>query len=665
MKYLPIQTMSRWCSVLALIIAPLAHAAPVSVTVDAGSPGVAINKSMWGVFFEDINFGGDGGLCAELVKNRSFEFTEPLMGWTKSEQAGAKGRMEAVSDKPLNANNTHQLRIVNVSAQGKLGIVNEGFRGMGVRKGESYAFSVFARTVGNAPKALAVELVDTNGQVIGSCEVSHFASDWQKKTATLKSSATVSKAQLRLVPLGEGTLDLDMVSLFPTKTWKNRPNGLRADMVQMLADMKPGFVRFPGGCIVEGHYLAGRYQWKTTIGPIENRKLIINRWNDEFKHKPAPDYFQSFGVGFFEFFQMCDDIGAEPLPILNCGMACQFNSGELAALDALEPYIQDALDLIEFANGSKASTWGGKRAAMGHPKPFNMKMLGVGNEQWGPQYLERYERFAKAIKQKYPDMKLISSAGPSPDDERFNFLWPKLRELNADVIDEHCYANPDWFLDNSRRYDAYDRKGPKVFMGEYAAQSVKTVSPDNRNTWGCAIAEAAYMIGLERNADVVTMASYAPLFAHVDAWQWTPNLIWCDNLRIYGTPNYYVQKLFCLHRGDTALPTVLGGVPETDKKQPRFYASASRDEKIHELIVKMVNATSQAQTAAIQLKGAAPAGKKATAIVLATDNLNAENSLNTPLNVAPVEKPFQLSGADFTLEVPSNAMMILRIPMAK
>ena len=210
-----------------------------------------------------------------------------------------------------------------------------------------------------------------------------------------------------------------MVSLFPQKTWKNRPNGLRADLVQLLADLKPGFVRFPGGCIVEGRYLSTRYQWKTTIGKPEERKLIINRWNDEFKHRPAPDYFQSFGLGFFEYFQLCEDIGAEPLPILNCGMACQFNSGELVPLDQLDPYIQDALDLIEFANGPATSTWGAKRAEMGHPKPFNMKLLGVGNEQWGPQYIERYERFAKVLKAKHPEIKLISSAGPSPDDDRF------------------------------------------------------------------------------------------------------------------------------------------------------------------------------------------------------------------------------------------------------
>jgi alpha-L-arabinofuranosidase len=311
----------------------------------------------------------------------------------------------------------------------------------------------------------------------------------------LRAAATDPKAHLEIIMKGAGQVDLDLVSVFPKHTWKDRPGGLRADMVQMLADLKPGFMRFPGGCIVEGHYLTNRYQWKNTIGLPEDRKLLMNRWNDEFKHRSAPDYFQSFGLGFFEFFQVCEDIGAEPLPILNCGMACQFNSAELAPVDQLDPYIQDALDLIEFSNGSSTSPWGARRVAMGHRAPFHMKLLGVGNEQWGPQYLERYERFAKVLKAKYPDIQLISSAGPSPADDRFKFAWPKLRELNADIVDEHCYAAPSWFLQNTHRYDHYDRSGPKVFMGEYAAQSVATVSPKNRNDLECALAEAAYMTG--------------------------------------------------------------------------------------------------------------------------------------------------------------------------
>src|SRR5262249_55816412 len=358
----------------------------------------------------------------------------------------------------------------------------------------------------------------------------------------------------------------------------------------MVADLKPGFMRFPGGCIIEGSELARRYQWKKTIGPVEERALVINRWNYEFLHRPAADYFESFGLGFYEFFQLCEDIGAQPLPILNCGMACQFNTGELCPLDQLDSYIQDALDLIEFANSPASSAWGAKRAAMGHPEPFKMKLLGIGNEQWDQQYIDRYTRFHQALKEKHPEIMLISSAGPSPDDRRFHFAWEKLRELKADIIDEHCYAKPQWFFDNIHRYDGYDPKGPKVFMGEYAAQSDKTVSVNNRNNLECALAEAAYMTGLERNASVVQMASYAPLFAHSDAWQWTPNLIWTDNLRVYGTPSYYVQQLFSRNRGDAVLAVKLD---PTSAGASKLFASAAYDQGAREVILKVVNASSE------------------------------------------------------------------------
>jgi alpha-L-arabinofuranosidase len=525
---------------------------PVTLEVHADRPGAKINPAMWGIFFEDINLGADGGLYAELVKNRSFEFPDPLMGWNKISPSNARGELSIQDENPFDPANPHYARI-HSEGTAPFGLSNNGFRGMGLRKGEAYNFSAQVRNVSGSP-VLRLELYSADGELLDSATVKNISSDWKKCTATLHPRETDSKARLLVLVEGKGTLDIDMVSLFPEHTWRDRPGGLRADMVQLLADMKPGFLRFPGGCIVEGSVLDRRYQWKNTIGPIEDRKLLINRWNYEFLHKPTPDYFQSFGLGFFEFFQLCEDIGAQPLPILNCGMACQFNSGELVPLDKIDPFVQDALDLIEFANGPATSTWGAKRAAMGHPEPFNLKMMGVGNEQWGPQYIERLPLFIKAIKEKHPEIQLVSSAGPSPADDRYNFLWPKLVGLHADIVDEHCYANPIWFLANSHRYDRYDRNGPKIFMGEYAAQSVAIVSVENKNNLECALAEAAYMTGLERNADVVRMASYAPLFAHIDGWQWTPNLIWTDNLRVYGTPNYYVQKLFSRNRGDVVLP---------------------------------------------------------------------------------------------------------------
>ena len=503
------------------------------------------------IFFEDINFGADGGLYAELVKNGAFEFPEPMLGWFKISPSLAKGDVTVATQRPVRETNPHYVHIVSTAAA-PLGVSNEGFRGMAVRSGEAYDFSAQIRVVDGTPN-VTVELVGNDGTTLAMSPLKDLSSQWAKTTLTLRPKDTDGHAHLAIFVQGPGTVDLDQVSLFPQKTWKNRPDGLRADMVQALADLKPGFLRFPGGCVVEGSELSKRYQWKNTIGPVEDRKLLVNRWNYEFKHRPTPDYYQSYGLGFYEFFQLCDDIGAQPLPIVNCGMACQFNSGDLCPPDELSTYIQDALDLIEFANGPVNSTWGAKRAAMGHPAPFGMKMLGVGNEQWGPQYIERLNLFTKVLKEKHPEISLVSDAGPSPDDERFHFLWPKLCELKADIVDQHCYANPIWFLANSDRFDRYDRHGPKVFFGEYAAQSVAIVSTKNRNNLECALAEAAFMTGLERNADVVRMASYAPLFAHVEAWQWVPDLIWVDNLRVLATPNYYVQQLFARHRGDVVL----------------------------------------------------------------------------------------------------------------
>jgi alpha-N-arabinofuranosidase len=509
------------------------------------------------------------------------------------------------------------------------------------------------------PAALRVELEDADGRTLASGRLTGFTQEWKKYSILLRPTATSLKAHLNLLAEAPGALDVDIVSVFPKATWNNRQNGLRADLVQLLKDMKPGFLRFPGGCIVEGRYLKTRYQWKTTIGDVAKRKLIINRWNDEFKHRPAPDYYQSFGLGFFEYFQLAEDIGAEPLPIVNCGMACQFNSNELVPLDQLDPYIQDAMDLIEFANGPVTSEWGKLRAAMGHPAPFHLKMMGVGNEQWGPQFIERYDVFSKALKSKHPEITLISDAGPSPSDERFKFLWAKLRERNADIVDEHYYMAPKWFLTNSDRYDNYPRTGPKVFSGEYAAQSVGVASPDNRNDWECALAEAAFMTGLDRNADVVRMASYAPLFAHVDGWQWTPDLIWFDNLRSYGTPNYYVQKLFSLNKGTNILPVLLNGSPRN--AQENLFASAAIDRRAGELILKLVNATPDKKDIRITLAGGTRFNKLGKAFVLASPDPKAENSLDQPTKLSPVQREFQVQSPEFGYTLDPNSLTVLRI----
>jgi alpha-L-arabinofuranosidase len=648
---------------LAVALSCSASANAVTIVVQADKPGADINPAMWGIFFEDINFGADGGLYAELVKNRSFEFPDPMMGWSKISPSLARGRLSIHDNNPSNAANPHYLRI-DSEGLAPFGVSNEGFRGIGVRQGEAYNFSArIRRTDGTA--TLRIELYGADGTLLDSARLQEFSSNWKACYTVLHPKDTDAKAKLYVLVDGKGAFELDMVSLFPQKTWKNRPGGLRADMVQALADLKPGFMRFPGGCIVEGTQLSGRYQWKKTIGPVEERPLLINRWNYEFLHRPAPDYFQSFGLGFFEFFQLCEDIGAQPLPIVNCGMACQFNSAELCPMDALDLYIQDALDLVEFANGSVTTEWGAKRAALGHPEPFNLKMMGVGNEQWGPQYIERYEKFSRALKRKYPGIALIAAAGPDPGDERFKFLWSKLRALNADIVDEHCYSQPAWFLANTHRYDAYDRDGPKVFMGEYAAQSVATLSTKNRNNLETAIAEAAYLTGLERNADVVRMASYAPLFAHVDAWQWTPDLIWVNNLAVLPTANYYVQQLFSRNRGDRVLPTAFKNEASqstsTAQHPAALFASATRDDATGEIILKVVNAANLETDAEIKLNTTSTVAARATTIVLAGPSAAALNSFEQPRQVAPVESVTQNAASSFRHAFPPNSMTVMRL----
>lgn len=532
-----------------------------AIRIAAERPLHATSPKLVGVFFEDINFGGDGGLNAELLKNGTLEFPQPMMGWQPL-PSNVRGLLEVAQGAPYRASTANYLRIESDSAS-PFGVTNEGFRGIGLHEGEPYVFSAQVRSVAGAAVPLTVRLVSADGKALAEATLEVSGSQWGDATAELTPTATEARAVLQLVLPQPGRVDVDMVSLCPRHTWKDRPHGLRADLVQKLADLQPAFFRFPGGCIVEGEQLKTRYQWKTTIGDLAERRLIVNRWNTEFAHRLTPDYFQSFGVGFFEYFQLSEDLGAAPLPILNCGMACQFNSKELVPLDALQPYIQDALDLIEFANGPVDSEWGARRAALGHPEPFHLTMLGVGNEQWGEQYIDRYKVFAEVLQREHPDIELVSGPGPFPVGPDFDYAWPQLRALGADIVDEHCYACPDWFCREATRFDGYPRGGPEVFMGEYAAQSVDICSPDNQNNLRCALAEAAFLTGVERNSDVVTMSSYAPLFGHEDAWQWRPDLIWFDNLSSYGTPNYYVQQLFSLHRSDEVLAV------EVDDPRPR------------------------------------------------------------------------------------------------
>ena len=530
---------------------------------------------------------------------------------------------------------------------------------MGIKKNARYQLSLLAAKQSGDIQKINFSFVNNDEKIMGITSIMPDGQGWTTYTTELTATDTEAKARLKITFEGTGVIDLDMISLFSEDTWKGRKNGLRKDLVQLLYDLKPGFLRFPGGCIVEGRTLAKRYQWKKTVGPVDERTVLVNRWNTEFRHRPTPDYFQSFGLGFFEYFQLAEDIGAEPLPILNCGMACQFNTGELVPLEQLDPYVQDALDLIEFANGSVSSPWGKVRSDMGHPKPFNMKYIGIGNEQWGQQYIERYKIFEKALREKYPDIIIVSALGPFPDGELFDYAMDEMKRLNAEIVDEHYYKPPQWFRENSTRYDSYDRNGPKIFAGEYAAQSVAIASPDNKNNWECALSEAAFMTGLERNADLVVMTSYAPLFAHADAWQWTPDLIWFNNLSSYGTANYYVQKMYSTHRG-TDLLSISFEDGKAVTGQNGLYSSAVKDSDSGELFIKLVNTSDKLQQVFIELKNKKLADK-ADVLTLTSDNLSDVNSFDNPDKISPTESQIEVENNHIKTGIDPYTFLILKI----
>jgi alpha-L-arabinofuranosidase len=629
------------------------------LTVVADKPIASIAPTMWGVFFEDINFGADGGLYAELVKNRSFEFPTAMMGWRENRVNYQKGRFHIIN-KSDNSSNARFARITINNPEGNYSFSNEGFRGIGVHREKQYDFSIMTRMEKPTSIKIKVQLLNYAGKEIGSTVIENFSNDWKKYSSSITTTDTAQRGKLNLIFEGSGVIDIDIVSLFPHDTWKNRPGGLRSDLVQKIADLKPGFIRFPGGCIVEGKDLTNRYQWKKTVGDVYDRTLIMNRWNVEFRHRPAPDYYQSFGLGFYEYFLLAEDLGAEPLPILNCGMACQFNSGEGVAMDELQPYIDDAIDLIEFANSDVTTKWGKLRSNMGHPQPFNLKFLGVGNEQWEPQYIERYKVFEKAILSKYPAIKIVSGAGPFAEGEYFNYAWKELKQLKPALIDEHYYKSPAWFFNNAARYDSYERTGPKIFAGEYAAHSKENAEAESRNNWESALAEAAFMTGLERNADIVQMCSYAPLFAHVDAWQWRPDLIWFDNLSTVATPNYYVQKLFSNNKGTDVVAITENEKPVAGKDS--LYSSAVIDKQKAELIIKIVNIASVSQTVELNLTGIKLSKTDAVSQMLAANDLYSYNRLSELDNLKPEERKFSVKTNKFNQNLPAYSVTVLKIP---
>lgn len=607
--------------------------------VQVNKPGAPVQPTMYGLFFEDINYAADGGLYAEMVKNRSFEFPQNFMGWN------TYGNIALQNDGPFERN-PHYVRLASAGHNDKhSGLENEGFFGVTFKKDASYRFSVWARSPKGGDARIRVELVDPASMgethVCAAKDITVGSSEWKQYEITLTPDRSVKKGKLRifLAKPDNTPVDLEHISLFPTDTWKGHKNGMRRDLAQALYDLKPGVFRFPGGCIVEGTDLPTRYQWKNTVGPVENRPVNENRWHYTFPHRFYPDYYQSGGLGFYEYFLLSEEVGAEPLPVLSVGLACQFQNRDPKAhvpVDELQPYIQDALDLIEFANGDTTTTWGKLRAEMGHPAPFNMKFIGIGNEQWGPEYPEHLAPFVAAIRKAYPDIKIVGSSGPDSEGEQFDYLWPEMKRLGADLVDEHFYRNEDWFLNQGNRYDNYDRKGPKVFAGEYACHG----KGKKWNHFNAALLESAFMTNLERNADVVHMATYAPLFAHLEGWQWRPDMIWFDNSDSFRTASYYVQQLYAANKGTNVLPLTMAGKPVAgNADQNGLFASAVIDKNTGDYIVKVANTSDSAQNLTINFNGLKKKGSKivsATVTTLSSENPDADNSLENPGLIVPV-----------------------------
>ena len=546
-------------------------AGEAGITADFGETQSPVSKNLFGIFYEDINYAADGGLYGEMVQNRSFEFgasnNSATTGW--KDKVNIKGeksssRLKASNKGGLNANNPTFATFTAKEAGD--GFYNKGYKGMYFEAGKTYPGSVWLRSADASIQSMTVTIgADDSEAKTASTKITGITSEWKKYEFSLTAAASTFNGKISLYADQAGKIDVDFVSLFMADIYKNEPNGLRKDLAQMLEDMHPAFIRFPGGCIVHGHFLNDRYQWKNTIGPVEERKETPNFWGGNIPYQ------QSYGIGFYEYFRLCEDLNAEPIPVLSVGMS---HDGEKSS--DYKWYAQDALDMIEWATGDASSKWGKIRAEAGHPEPFMLNYIGIGNEDCGGDYLDRFKFISSAIKKKYPNIKTIISSGFTYNDVNFHNAWnqvkawekgKKTRNL-TDLVDEHYYNPYTWFLTNGNRYDDqkfYPRSEdqPKVFIGEYASWV-----DGRRNSLFAAITEAAYMTGIERNGDIVEIASYAPLFARDGFVQWQPDAIWFDNSQVYGTPNYYVQQMFMNHKSDYTIKTnVTQPVMENSKKK--------------------------------------------------------------------------------------------------
>ena len=647
--------------VLALLMCGAAFAEGAfasTLTADANHTTAQMSDILYGLFFEDINYGADGGLYAELLQNRSFEYedilnpqtTDHYTGWGFNLAADAYGTVTVQTEEPLNANNPTYMRVNCI--QGEYRFANLGYQstvttgGIPVEKGSKYRCFVWMRNAGDFEGTVEIALTLRTGKSIAVPKRFELADEWQKYELTFTSSYT-EDAVLSFIMHGTGSIDIDMASLMPADAYgADWPGGgLRADLVQALKDLNPSFLRFPGGCIIEGsYYQSNFYDWKDTVGPVEERQENFNTWG----------YMQSYGLGYYEYFMLAEAIGAEPLPVVHAGLLCQNREvrEDNLTLEEVEAYAQDILDLIEFANGDMTTTWGALRAEMGHPEPFNLKYIGIGNENFDIVYWERFDILYDIVKAAYPEIMIVSSAGAWADGAAYDQAWSTIRRNYADtIVDEHYYMSGDWFLSNVGRYDSYPRT-TRVFVGEYAAHEEGVNGGRRPNSLYAAVCEAAYLTGIERNSDVVAMASYAPLLAREGMQQWAPNLIWFNAREVLLTPNYYVQQMFATTVGDQVVDSDYEGLNRL------VYHVVTRTED--KLYVKLVNASAYEDVLTLQLQSVPDGTAKVKCL---TGEKDAVNTFHAPDTVVPVTTRLEIANGTAEITLPAYSVTILTISL--
>ena len=644
------------CIILtAMLSGPLpVHAQKLQI--DVRKETVKLDSLLYGLFFEDINYGADGGIYAELIQNRSFEYfpvygkqndegykLHPMYAWGVLKSSDSAGQVYVTRSQPLNENNRNHIEIICLDGKSPIGIYNSGYDGIPLNQEERYDFSLYYRFENlDRPNSgggeITVSLEDEDGEILDSVSFSVNARNdypWAKFEYIFTPSESVDDGRLSISVSGSGKYDFDMISLMPQSTYKNHKNGLRRDLIEALEELEPKFLRFPGGCIMHGWGLDNIYDWKETVGDVAFRKSNWNRWG----------YHQTYGLGYYEYFLLCEDLGAEPLPVLPVGVTCGFCGLEAVPMDKLDSCIQDMLDLVEFANGDPSSGWGRIRAEMGHPAPFDLKFICLGNEEHNTsEFKERFPRFAAALHAAYPDIKIIGTSGLSERAPLYEFM----SEFDIWGSDEHYYNRPEWYVENQGRFDDWPRDAPHIFIGEYASEG---------NTMYNAVCEAVYLTGVERNGDVVKMASYAPLFARFGHTQWkAANLIYFDNKSVVRTPNFFVQEMFSCNKGDVYVAN-----QKSDWPGKELAVSTTVDKARNELIIKFANASDQPREVEVSVAGIGSGSRHASQIILSGDR-DAVNTREEPENIKPETSDLKVKD-DFDILVDAFSVHFIRIPL--